>query len=171
MRLPAFLDLRVAVALACGLALSGPACAATQTATVSANVVKPLALKWLQDLDLGSILLGPGTWSNAQVSLSRTGAFTCAATNLTCTGATKVARYNVTGSNKQTVRISAPNVTLVNQSDATKTLILLPDSPGTVLLTSSGSPGIDFSIGGTITLSSSTPAGTYHGTFNVTVDY
>jgi hypothetical protein len=39
------------------------------------------------------------------------------------------------------------------------------------MLTNSGPPGTDFSLGGTITLSSSTVSGTYSGTFNVTVDY
>jgi hypothetical protein len=77
----------------------------------------------------------------------------------------------VQGSNNQTVRISAPNVTLVNQSDATKTLTLTVDSPASVVLTNSGPPGTNFSIGGSISLSSSTAAGTYVGPFNVTVDY
>jgi hypothetical protein len=48
---------------------------------------------------------------------------------------------------------------------------LVVDSPGSVLLTNSGPPGTDFSLGGSITLSSSTESGLYSGTFNVTVDY
>jgi spore coat protein U-like protein len=40
-----------------------------------------------------------------------------------------------------------------------------------MVLTSSGIPGDDFSIGGSVTLNSTTAAGTYAGTFNVTVDY
>jgi spore coat protein U-like protein len=59
----------------------------------------------------------------------------------------------------------------VNQSDPTKTLTLVTDAPATILLTSSGIPGTNFSIGGSVTLSSTTAAGTYSGTFNVTVDY
>ena len=54
----------------------------------------------------------------------------CANANVTCTGATPVAQYNVQGSNQQTVQISAPNVTLVNQSDPTQTLTLVTDSAG-----------------------------------------
>ncbi|MES2137210.1 MAG: DUF4402 domain-containing protein, partial [Pseudomonadota bacterium] len=83
----------------------------------------------------------------------------------------QVAKYNVQGSNNQTVRISAPNVTMVNQSDSSQTLTLVTDAPASVLLTSSGVPGVDFSIGGTITLNSTTQAGNYVGTFNVTCDY
>jgi len=147
------------------------AAAATQSASVTANAVKPLVISKLQDLDFGSVTLGPGTWSNASVSLSQSGAFSCTSTNVVCSGVTSVAQYNVQGSNKQTVRISAPNVTLVNQSDPTKTLTLVTDAPATILLTSSGIPGSNFSIGGSVTLSSTTAAGTYSGTFNVTVDY
>ena len=150
---------------------AAPAHAASNVVSVQANVVKPLILTWIQNLDLGSVVLGPGTWSNATVSISRAGAFSCASANLTCTGATQVASYNVSGTNRQVVHISAPNVTLVNQSDPTKTLTLMIDNPGTVTLTNSGPPGSDFSLGGSITLSSSTAGGTYSGTLNVTVDY
>jgi hypothetical protein len=154
------------------VAAAAPAHAAnSQVATVNATVVKPLTLKWVQNLDLGTIVLGPGTWSGATVGISRTGAFSCTNANVTCTGATKVAKYNASGTNNQTVRITAPNVTLVNQNDPTKTLILAVDSPGSILLTNSGNPGIDFSLGGSISLSSSTAGGVYSGTFNVTVDY
>ena len=159
------------MALLCAVVGAAPGRAATQVAQVNANVVKPLTITWIQDLDLGTVVLGPGAWSGATISLSRAGVLTCTNANVTCTGATAAAKYNVTGSNKMTVRISAPNVTLVNQSDATKTLTLSPDSPGTVMLTSSGAPGITFPIGGSITVNSTTTGGLYRGTFNVTVDY
>jgi hypothetical protein len=148
-----------------------PAHAGTQIAPVSANVIKPLVLAMLQNLDLGTITLGPGTWSNATVSLSKSSVFSCANANITCTGATLVAQYNVEGSNNQTVHITAPNVTLVNQSDATQTLTLVVDAPATVVLTNSGPPGTNFNIGGSISVDSTTAAGTYAGTFNVTVNY
>jgi spore coat protein U-like protein len=168
-RLPAISLFILAVSGALGI--GAPAVAATQSASVTANAVKPLVISKLQDLDFGSVTLGPGTWSNATVSLSQSGAFSCTSANVVCSGVTSVAQYNVQGSNKQTVRISAPNVTLVNQSDPTKTLTLVTDAPATILLTSSGIPGSNFSIGGSVTLSSTTAAGTYSGTFNVTVDY
>jgi hypothetical protein len=164
-----FTTLLAAVAV---LAAAAPARAASsQVATVSATVVKPLTLKWMQNLDLGTIVLGPGTWSNATVGISRTGTFSCTNANVTCSGATQVAKYNITGTNNQTARITAPNVTLVNQNDASKTLILVVDSPGTIAITNSGNPGVNFSLGGSISLSSSTAGGVYSGTFNVTVDY
>ena len=157
--------------LVCFAAVGAPAGAATVTAQVTANNVKPLLLTKLQDLDLGTVTIGPGIWSNATVSLSQAGALSCVSANIVCSGATMVSRYNVQGSNQQTVRISAPNVTMVNQSDATQTLTLVVDAPASVVLTNSGPPGTNFNIGGAITVNSTTFAGTYAGTFNVTVNY
>jgi hypothetical protein len=150
---------------------AGPAQAVSQTAKVSAKVVKPLTIKWVQDLDLGTITLGSGTWSNATVAITRGGMFSCTSSNVTCSGATNVATYNIVGSNNQSVRVSAPNVTLVNQADPARTLTLVVDGPGTVTIPNSGNRGVDVSLGGSITLTSATASGVYSGTFNVTVDY
>ena len=154
----------------CAAAFGAPAHAVTQSASVNANVVKPLSLTALQDLNLGTITLSSGSWSGATVGISRTGVFTCSA-KVTCTGTRQVASFNVTGSNRMVVRITAPNVTMVNQSDATKTLTLTIDNPGQITLPNSGNQGVIFNLGGSITLSSATVSGTYKGTINVTVDY
>jgi hypothetical protein len=159
------------LALLAAFSLGSPAIAATVNAQVTANNVKPLVLTKLQDMNLGTVTLGPGVWSNATVSISQAGTLSCANANLICTGATTVAQYNVQGSNQQTVRISSPSITMVNQNDPTQTLTLRPDAPASILLTNSGFPGVNFNVGGSVTLSSSTAAGTYVGTFNVTVDY
>lgn len=159
-----------AIAAAAVACLGAPASAASINAQAKAKVVKPLTIQSVQDLDLGSILLGTGTWSGATVRLSQSGALTCPGP-LTCSGATAVAMYNVTGSKGQTVTIDVPNVTMVNQSNPAITLTLVPDSPPTVALTNSGKSGTNFSIGGSITLDSTTADGTYVGIFNVTADY
>jgi hypothetical protein len=159
-----------AVAAAVAACLGAPATAAIINAQAKAKVVKPLAIQSVQNLDLGTILLGPGTWSGATVRLARTGGLTCAAP-LTCSGATQVAIYTISGSNSQTIVISAPNVTMVNQANASKTLTLVPDAPATVQLGNSGNPGTNIPIGGAITINSTTADGVYVGTFNVTADY
>jgi hypothetical protein len=153
------------------LAAAVPARAAPPVATVKAKIVKPLTLRWVQDLDLGTVVLGPGTWSGATIGISRDGVFSCSNANVTCTGATQAATYNVTGTRDQVVRITAPSVTLVNQDNPTQTLTMTVDSPGTVIIPNSGNRGLDFSLGGAITVNSSTAGGLYSGTFNVTVDY
>lgn len=149
----------------------GTARAATVTASVNASVNKPLVLTKVQDLDFGTVTLGPGVWSNAKISVSQAGARACGSANVVCSGVPMVAKYNVQGSKQQAVQISAPNVTLVNQSDSAQTLTLVTDAPATITLANSGLPGSNFSVGGSITLSSTTAAGTYVGTMNVTVDY
>ena len=153
------------------MAVAAPARAATVNAAVTASGLKPLVLTKVADLDLGSVTLGPGVWSNATVSLSQAGVLSCASTNITCTGAASVATYNVQGSKQQPVQISVPNVTLVNQSDSSQTLTLVTDAPTSIILANNGFPGSNFSIGGSVTINSTTAAGTYVGTFNVTVDY
>lgn len=155
---------------ACAAAVGAPARAVTQNASVNANVVKPLTLVALQDLNLGTITVGPGSWSAVTIGISKAGVFTCNA-KVVCTGLQQVAQFNVTGTNKMTVLITAPNVTLVNQNDPTKTLMLAIDNPGQVTLPNSGNQGSNFNLGGYVTLSSTTPGGTYRGTINVTANY
>ena len=138
-------------------------------ATATARVVKPLTLTWVRDLDLGTIVLsGAGTWSGAVVGIDKAGSFSCTDTNVTCSGATKNAEYTITGTNNQVVTVNASDVTLKNQNDLTKTLTLAVDAPATVNLGSSGSSGTPLDIGGSITVGSATPDGTYVGTFAVT---
>ena len=158
--------------LGCAAALLGTAAsAATQTAQVKASVLKPLSLVSVQDLNLGILLLKPGTWGATTVGISRAGVFSCPGPNVTCSGTRQIAIYNVTGSNSQPVRIVVPNVILTNQMDATKKLTLVVDSPGTVSLPNSGNKGTNFQLGGSISVSSSTASGIYVGTFAVTADY
>lgn len=159
----------VAALVAATLPLA-PAGATTIMASATASVVKPLSLTTVRNFDLGTITLGTGTWSNATVSLSKAGVFSCSA-NLVCTGTHQVAQFNITGTKSHTVVISAPNVTLTNQSDSSKTLLLTLDAPSTITLTNSGTPGTNFSIGGSLTLSSTTADGTYWGTITVTANY
>ena len=163
-----------ALVLFAGLALeSAPALAVgpNQNANASAKIVKPLTLTWVQDLDLGTIVLGTGTWAATNVGITSAGVFTCGNTNVTCSGATKAAQYKVTGTNNQRVFITAPNVTLTNQADSTKTLLLTVDNSGFVDLGNSGNSGLIFGLGGSIAVSSATVDGISTGQFNVPVNY
>lgn len=162
---------RRSLLLLCAAALAAPAHAVTQTAAVKATVVKPLTLVAVQGLNLGTVTLQPGTWSGAAVGISQAGVLSCANTHTICSGAVQAAQFKVTGSNKQVVKITAPNVTMTNQSDPSKSLTLVVSSPGQVMITSSGAQGTTFNLGGSVTLSSTTANGVYSGTLNVTVDY
>jgi hypothetical protein len=161
-------------AAAAALALSAtPALAAPtqpdKQATATARIVKPLTLTWVQDLDLGSITLVDS--GSTTVGISRAGVFSCPAGNVTCSGTPQVAKYKITGVNNTAVTVNSTNVTMTNQADATKSLLLTVDSPATVNLGNSGTAGTEFALGGNITVSGATAEGTYIGTFAVTVNY
>ena len=163
------------------LTLATPAAAAptgpatgSKNATATARIVKPLVLTWVQDMNLGTILQsGAGTWSGAVVKVETDGVTrTCASSNVVCSGAFSTARYNVTGTNNQRVNITAPDVTLTNANDNTQTLLLTVDKgAGFVTLPNAGNNGVNFDLGGSISVDSATVGGVYSGTFNVTVDY
>lgn len=161
-----------AAALAATPAAAQQVAPSDRNATATARIIKPLTLTWVQDLDLGTIMLtGAGAWAGEVVGITSGGTFNCSNVNVTCSGTTQVASYNVTGTQGQTVTINAGNVSLVNQADNTQTLLLTVDNPGSVTLANSGAPGSDFSLGGSITVDSTTVDGVYVGTFDVTVEY
>lgn len=160
-----------AIALTTVPAAAAPVGSSNGNATATARILRPLTLTQKQSMNFGDLMLsGAGTWSGAVVSMSRLGVVTCPA-NVTCSGSTQAATYNVTGTNNQQVTISVPSVTMTHASITGAQLTMTPNAPGTLILTNSGAPGNDFSIGGSITLASDTPDGVYTGTFNVTVDY
>jgi hypothetical protein len=147
-------------------AFAAPADAAVITATTTVNVAKPVQLMKLQDMDFGTVILSSFT-STRTVSINQAGTLTCGA-NLVCQGVPKPARFNVQGFNKMTATIS---VTGGNLSNGTETIPFTPDAPASIYLPNSGAPGIDFNVGGTITLTSTLAGGTYTGTMTVTSDY
>jgi spore coat protein U-like protein len=146
----------------------GHAQAATINAAVSVNLVKPFELTAKQDLDFGQIMMGSFTGSR-NVSISQAGAITCAA-NLTCTGLAKPAIYNLRGTNKTVGYIRTAASNLVNSANGTS-ITFTPSAPASVMLTSSGAPGNDFNVGGTIAIPSTATGGLYSGDIEVTVDY
>ena len=161
------------------LTLATPAAAAptgpatgSRNATATARIVKPLTLTWVQDMNFGTILQsGAGTWSGAVVKVNVDGTLTCTNTNVVCSGTVATARYNVTGTNNQRVNITAPNFSLTNANDGTTLALTVDKGLGYVVLPNSGNTGINFDLGGSITVDSSTTGGVYTGTFDVTVDY
>ena len=162
----------LAIVAASGLVLaSSPAAAVSPAsqATANAKIYKPLTISKVQNLDFGVIVLGAGAWAGEVVSLSQAGALTCGGgTNLTCSGSPQVAKYHLVGTNNATVTVSSPGFNLTGPG----TLAFTPSAPATVNLGATGSTtGVDFSIGGSITLASTTPDGVYSGTFAVTADY
>ena len=140
--------------------------AAQITATMSANIVKPVQLTKIQDMDYGTLLVSNYTGTR-NVVMTRAGAVTCPV-EITCSGAPKQARFNIQGTNKMVVGISVTSGGLVN---GTNTIPFTPDVAGTVTMTNSGAPGTDVDIGGTLTVNGAIPGGLYTGTLTITADY
>lgn len=142
--------------------------AASVNAAVKAKVLKPLQLTTKQGLDMGTILLSGSMSGNVTVSLSQAGALTCPAP-LTCSGTPLPGILNLTGSNGNPIIVTAPAVDLVNALGAR--LRFTPLVPATITLPNSGNAGVDFNMGGSLTLTPTTADGTYSGVVVVTVDY
>lgn len=163
--------LTLLLALWCAVLLAVPTAAYAQPVTVNANVKvnikKPLVITSLQDLELGNIILpaGPGTHT---VSLAQNGTLTCPAA-LTCAGTVQPAVYNISGSHKLVVTVQAPAFDLVNASTG-DAIRFYPDAPTRVTLPNSGNKGVDFNVGGSLTIPS-TAEGAYEGTITITADY
>jgi Mat/Ecp fimbriae major subunit len=159
-----------AFALTATAAAAAPV-SATSNATATARILQPLKLKSTQNLDLGTIVLTGSTAYSATVSVTRAGVFDCDGNsgNVVCSGTNQQAKYNVTGTNNQNVTIAAGNVTLNGSNGGS--LTLTPDFASSVTLTNSGSPGLDFGVGGSITVADTTVDGVYTGNFAVTADY
>lgn len=152
-----------------------PAMAVTSgtDSTARVRILRPLTLVSSANFDLGDILLsGTGTYS-ATVKLSSANVRTCAA-NVTCSGTTSVAKYDMTGTKGQVVTISAPNVTLTGPS-GTLTLKTTDASNNPYYATSvtldptTGAASV--LIGGEVTVANTTADGVYTGTFAVTAAY
>ena len=143
---------------------------ATQ-ATATAKIYKALTISSVQNLDFGVIVLTGASFSGEVVSISQAGALTCGSNPgvlLTCSGTPQAAQYKLVGTNNAVVTISSPGFNLTGPG----TLAFTPNAPATVNLGASGATtGMTFSIGGSITLASTTPDGVYTGTFQVTANY
>jgi hypothetical protein len=147
---------------------AGVAATPTTQATATAHIYKPLQISFAQNLDFGTLVLNTGSWSGQVVKIDQAGALTGCGANVTCSGTAVPAKYHLSGTNNAVVKITSLPFNLTGPG----TLAFTPDAPATVNLGPAGlTTGVDFSIGGSITLDSTTPDGVYSGTFAVTADY
>ena len=160
-------------AVAAAVLTSAPAVAGTPVGVTgaapqaTARIIKPLTLSATGVLNFGTIVMN-GVTANRTVTLNADSSITCA-TELVCDASGSVVTYNVRGTNNQVVTIIKTATTLNGSNGGT--LTLTPVGQANVTLTSSGSPGDDFPIGGSIVIAPTTVDGVYTGTVNVTVDY
>ena len=156
---------RLCVAIT-AMMLASPAIAAQTTAVTTVNVVRPVSLSKLQDMDFGTLSFA-GFTGTRTITLSRAGALTCAA-DIVCSGVPKQARFNVQGTNRMVVLLTYTGGTLSNGVDS---IPFTADGPASITMTNSGAPGLNFDVGGVLTVSPTLVGGMYSGTMTVTADY
>jgi Domain of unknown function (DUF4402) len=153
-------------ALVAATSLATPAAAVVTTAVTTVNVVKPVSISKIQDMDFGTLTFA-GLTANRTIALSRVGAVTCTV-EIVCSGVTKQARFNVQGTNKLVVLLTYAGGNLSNGSD---TIAFTPNGPASLTLSNTGAPGDNFDVGGSITVTPTTVGGVYTGSMTVTADY
>ena len=130
------------------------------------NVIKPVTLTKLQDMNFGTLSFA-GFTGTRTIVLSRAGAITCAA-DIVCSGVGAQARFNMTGTRQNTILITYSGGSLSNGTDS---IPFTPDGPATMTLTNNGNPGTDFDVGGSLSVSAALVGGLYSGTMTITADY
>lgn len=161
MRYPHFLLVAMTAML-----FASPAAAAQTTAVTTVNVVRPVSISKLQDLDFGTLTFA-GFTGTRTITLSRAGGLACAA-DIVCSGVPKQARFNVQGTNRMIVLLTYSGGTLSNGIDS---IPFTADGPASITMVNSGSPGLNFDVGGALTVSPTLVGGVYSGTMTVTADY
>jgi hypothetical protein len=157
-------------------AAAAPSVAAPVSVTapveVRAKVVKPLTFTATGTMNFGTIILN-GLTANQTVSLSTANVRNCGGgtPQLICSGATSVPTYNLRGTTNTTVTIIKTASNLTNISGGGGTVPMTLTGPSSITFTNSSANGVNFTIGGSITLTPTTRDGVYSGTVNVQVDY
>lgn len=175
--------LGAAICACIAASIGAPAAADTAAAPAQVTLVTPLSLVKTADMVFGDIVM-PGAAGTVVLSP----ASGCTTTGgLIRTGACQAAAFTGSGSANQVVRVNLPNfpITISNGSQ-TMSISNRTFDPGSDLTLVSGNPNSNgvvryriipasgtftFRIGGTLQVNANQPAGTYTGSFSVTLDY
>ncbi len=142
--------------------------ATTATGTATAEVLSSLTVTATADLQFGQIAANTGgsVTVNADSSVSKTG-------GLISTGSRAPAAFDVVGSPNAMVIVSLPtasvNLTRVSGTETMQLGSFNTDPNGAFQLDTAGAGS--FNVGGTLTVGANQVAGTYTGTFQVSVEY
>jgi len=166
----------VAALATAGAAQAQAPTSASTSATGSAAVVQPITLVKNTDLAFGS-LVRPSLGANTVTIDPTSGARTISGTGDASPGAAQTATrasYSVAGEGGATFSVTVPSSFTMARVGGNETLpvTLTASAVSGALSGSIGTGGsANFSIGGSLPLSSTTVSGDYTGTFNVTVGY
>jgi hypothetical protein len=174
------LKLRIAAcaALAAAACLSAPAHAQSATAQTFASVVAPGTLVASRDLNFGAVVQpsAPGT-----VTVSSANAATCTTTGgLVRTGTCASARFDGQASGFSRLQFTQPSaITLTGPGGATMSVDNFSIEPGSGIIALpflnlyfvTGNDPFSLYVGARLHVAANQTAGTYHGTFQVQMEY
>lgn len=155
---------------ASAFAATGPAWAQAQDdATGSVQIIQPLSITNTAGLDFGRVTL-PATTATVTIG---SGADSVNVTGATAAGGTPSrAKFTINGEPNSDVSLTRPaNFDLVHGVDPGATIPVTLSYDLTTTPTLDGSGAALLNVGGSFDLASTTMAGAYSGTFNVSVDY
>jgi len=146
--------------------ISGAANAATETATAEAEILTPVALSAVTDLDFGLIA---GDADGGTVSIP-TGSDVRNCTGVICVGTASRASFQVTNAtDAQVIDLSVPASGVALSGPGANMPVSLSLSTGSITFDAASLETVF--IGGTLTVGNNQTAGVYSTTFDVTADY
>lgn len=150
---------------------------ASTTANASATIIQPITIASSSNLAFGTIVRPSSGSSTITVSNAGTRTVgTGGAVGLNSGTTPSSATFTVTGEGGQSISVTVPaTITLssgANQLTVTTTNNMTGSASSQTLSNSLGTAGtLDVKIGGSITVSSTTPSAAYSGTFTVSASY
>ncbi len=142
--------------------------ATTASATAQAEILTTLAVASTQNLDFGQIAAnGAGV-----AVVGANGTNSCGAT-LICTGTRQAAAFGVTGTSGVAVNasVTTTSVNLVHSTTPASTMVLDTFTVAFPSGSTLAAGATSFNVGGSLHVGATQLAGTYNGTFNVSVEY
>ena len=143
---------------------------ATVTTTGTATIIQPISISGT-NMAFGT-LVKPASGSSTVTLSNSANTITGTVTTLASSSPTR-ATYSITGEGAQAISVTVPaNFTMNGPSSSTLVVTLVPATLPTALSGTIGTTGnASLGVGGSLLLDSTAVAGSYSGTFNVTVGY
>lgn len=144
-------------------AFSGGALAATATGTANATVLTPIAISAGTALNFGTLSANA---SGGTVTVTAAGARSTTGTVVVTSGAFSAASFTVTGTGSSTFAVTYPASFNVTSGANNMAVTVTGAATGTL---ASGTATLP--VGGTLTVGAAQAAGSYTGTYTMTVEY
>lgn len=165
----------VGTAMAAGMVLAADQASAQSSATTSANgtatIVKPIAIVKAADLLFGKVVPGTATGTVVMTAAGARSA-TGGATLFGQASTSNAASFTVSGENSATYAITLPSAAVTLTSGVnTMTVGTFTSSPSATGALDVTSGNQTLNVGGTLNVGANQAAGSYTGSFSVTVAY